>query len=247
MLGFEHWTPSDDREHLLVSLLIPVAVLGAAAWTNYHVGFNGADLRLSASILLLVVFVLALFVQAYGWAQFTRARFPLLLLFLAVPLPAGLILALVTALQHGSADAAYGLFRLFRVPVVRSGLVFSFSNLEIEVAQECSGIRSSTILLVTTLVLAYLFLRSGWTRAVAVIATVPVAVAKNGVRIFTLSVLGEYVSTSWLEGSLHHQGGFVFFALGMGLLILLIGLLRKAEQKKETCSPGPLTAGSRNR
>ena len=140
---------------------------------------------------------------------------------------------LVTGLQRGSAEVAYALFRLFQVPVVRDALVFSFYNLEIEVTRECSGIRSSTILFVTTLVLANLLLKSNWSMTIAVICSLPVAVAKNGVRIFVLSLLGEYVSPGWLEGSLHQRGGVVFFAIGMAMVLLVIWLLRRAEEQRK--------------
>jgi exosortase/archaeosortase family protein len=84
-------------------------------------------------------------------------------------------------------------------------------------------------LFVTTLVLAQLYLRSTWNRVIAVLCSLPIAVAKNGIRIFTLSVLGEYVSTDWLEGSLHRKGGFIFFALGMAMVIVVIWCLRRRE------------------
>jgi exosortase len=147
-----------------------------------------------------VIVILALFVHIYGWESFSGVRFPLLFLLLAVPLPGQAMDWLVLALQHRSADAAYQLFRLFRIPVVREGLVFSFSRLQIEVAKECSGIRSTTILLVTALVLAHLILRSLWSRVLVAMSSLFIGVAKNGLRIFILSVLGEYVSTSWLDG-----------------------------------------------
>ena len=219
-----------ERSWTRSSQLVTATVLVVAAWRNYRAAFSGAGIRLSVAILFFVLFVLWVFVQVYGRLEFRRAPFPLLLLFLAVPLPGRVVSELVAWLQWGSADAAYALFRLFRIPVVRSGLVFSFSNLEIEVAQECSGIRSSTVLLVTTLVLAYMFLRSSWNRMIAVIAAMPIAVIKNGVRIFTLSVLGEYVSTDWLESPLHHQGGFIFFALGLALVIAVVALLGRTER-----------------
>jgi exosortase len=228
----EFGRPRVEQQWSFPSVLLIATVLAAAAWGNYRAAFSGAGTRLSCAILCFTLSVLCVFVQVYGWQAFRRAPFPLLLLFLAVPLPSEVVSKLVAWLQWGSADVVYALFRLFRVPVVRNGLVFSLSNLEIEVAQECSSIRSSTILIVTTVVLAYLFLRSGWTRAIAVLAALPISVLKNGVRIFTLSVLGEYVSTSWLEGSLHHQGGFVFLALGLALIIVVIALLRMGEVQR---------------
>lgn len=229
LLCFERWAPPAEPKWSLTAASLLLGIIAAGLWLNRQIVVGLADLRLSLSMLLLLVLVLTLFVQIYGWDLAVRMRFPLLFLLLAVPLPKPATGWLVVALQHGSADAAYALFRLFHVPVVREGLLFSFSKIEIEVAQECSGIRSSTILAITTLVLAQLFLKSPANRALVVLWALLVGVVKNGFRIFTLSLLGEYVSTSILDGPLHHQGGPVFFFLGLVLVVVPIWLLRKKE------------------
>jgi exosortase len=224
----ERW-PAPESNRSVLAIGIGLCAITAGVWLNWHIDDHGPSARLSLSILCLAAFILAAFFSVYGRSLFVRKRFPLLLLFLAVPLPQGVVNSLVTALQYGSADAAGILFRILHVPVAREGLLFSFSNLDIEVAKECSGIRSSTVLFVTTLVLAQIYLKSPWNRIIAVICSLPIAIAKNGVRIFTLSVLGEYVSTNWLEGSLHRKGGFIFFALGMAMVIAVIWFLRRRE------------------
>lgn len=229
LLCLEHWDLPAEPKFSAMPLCALLATLATAAWLNRLPTIETGNILFSFNIFLLVVFVLALFIVVYGWKFAARMRFPLLLLLLAVPLPNQAVSWLVTALQHGSADAADVLFRLFRVPVVREGLVFSFSKIEIEVAQECSGIRSSTILVITTLVLAQLFLRSGVNRTLVVLWALFVGVAKNGFRIFTLSLLGEYVSINILDGPLHHHGGPVFFTIGLALIIAAIWLLRKKE------------------
>jgi exosortase len=210
--------------------------LALAGWWNYETDFSTGEYRLTIGVLAWVLFILAVFVLSYGGEAFSRLRFPLLLLLLGVPLPSRVVSVLVTVLQRSSADCASGLFHLFGIPVARNGLVFSFSNLEIEVARECSGIRSSTVLVVTALVLAQLFLRSAWSKTLVVICSLPIGVVKNGVRIFTLSVLGEYVSTDWLEGSLHRKGGVVFFALGLALVLAVIWLMRLVENQRKSGS-----------
>jgi exosortase len=207
-----------------------LALLGAA-WFNFRVPFRGGDSSLAISIFLWISFLLAAFVYTCGWETFSRQRFPWMFSLLAVPPPDRVIDTLTIALQWSSADAAYLLFRLFHIPVVRDGLVFSFSRIDIEVARECSSIRSSTILFVTTLVLAQLFLKSTRGKWIVVLLSLPVAVVKNGVRIFTLSLLAEYVSTSWLDGWFHHQGGFIFLALGLGIMLTLIWLMGRAEAR----------------
>lgn len=232
LLCLERWPLPTREDWSLPALCVAFPVLAAAGWLNFRTPFRGGDSSLTISILLWIAFILAMFAHLYGRKGFSRLRFPFLFSLLAVPLPDRAISWLITALQWGSADAAYLLYRLFRVPVVRDGLVFSFSNIDIEVARECSGIRSSTILFVTTLVIAQLFLKSGWSKWIAVLVSLPVAILKNGVRIFTLSVLAEYVSTTWLDSWFHHQGGFIFLALGLAMMLVLIWLLLRIENRQ---------------
>ncbi len=81
-------------------------------------------------------------------------------------------------------------------------IVVSIPGLDIEVAQECSSIRSSLMLVVTTMVLAHLFLRSWWRKVLLIAVAIPLSVAKNGFRIFTIGELGTRVDPSFLSGRL---------------------------------------------
>jgi exosortase len=133
-----------------------------------------------------------------------------------------------TWLAARSADVTYAALLLLGVPVVREGAVFLLPNgVAIEIAQECSGIRSSMVLLGVGVVAGQMFLRSWWTRAALLALIVPLAIIKNGIRIVTLSLLAVYVDPGFLDGWLHHQGGSVFFAVTLVLLGgILLGLRR---------------------
>ena len=56
-------------------------------------------------------------------------------------------------------------------------------------------------------------------------------VLKNGVRIFTLTLLASYVDPGFLYGRLHREGGVVFFLLGLLLLAPLLWVLQRSEKK----------------
>jgi exosortase len=208
------------------SIVPAYAVLVAAGFALSH------SSNTSLSIFLFVAACIAAFSACYGRAAGRKALFPLLLLFAAVPLPPSWLARAIWFLQQGSATATEWLFSLAHIPFVRQGLVFSLPTLDIEIARECSGIRSSLVLLVCGLVVAHLFLKSFWTQAVLAVAVVPITIAKNGLRIFTLSTLGMYVDASFLTGRLHRNGGIFFFALSFAALLGLIWLLRKTEHRK---------------
>jgi len=180
-------------------------------------------------VLGLVILWIASFVFFYGVPAFRTARFPLLFLFLLLPFPDFLVERAVALLQQGSAFVAFSLFKALSVPVMREGLVFHVPTLDLEVTKECSGIRSSVILLVTTLLAGEFVLRSLWRKMVLVLCVIPIVVLKNGLRIVTISLLTIYVNRGFLHGWLHQSGGVVFYILGLLSLLPILNLLKRGE------------------
>src|SRR5204863_103315 len=80
-------------------------------------------------------------------------------------------------------------FNLTGTPVLRHGVVFQLPGITIEVAQECSGIRSSWVLFITSLVASHMFLKSPWRRAILVAFVIPLGVIRNGFRILVIGLL----------------------------------------------------------
>jgi exosortase len=130
-------------------------------------------------------------------------------------------------------------FDVLGVPVLQEGFVFHLAHFTIEVAKECSGIRSSLALLILALVVGYLFLRTPWKRLLLVIAGLLIMIVKNGVRIATLTILAEYVDPGFLYGRLHREGGVVFFLLGLLLLLPVLWLLQRGEKPAGTIESSP--------
>jgi exosortase len=192
------------------------------------------DIRLSVAMVALVIFWIAAFALSFGARAARSMQFPLAFLFWMVPLPSFLLMRIIQALQQGSAIAAGLLFSACAVPISRHGVVLSIPGLNLEVARECSSIRSSLMLLITTMVLAHVLLRSVFRRAAVVAIAVPLSVAKNGLRIFTLGMLGTRVDPSFLTGRLHHEGGGVFFLIALLLIALLVWVLHRAEESAST-------------
>ena len=184
---------------------------------------------LAIAIFSVVVICVGGFVLCYGCRAFRAGLFPLLFLFLMVPIPDFLLNRAIFWLQTGSAEVSYAVFELLGVPVYRTGFIFALPGLTIEVARECSGIRSTLALLIMSLLAGHLFLRSAWTKAVLTLATLPLLIVKNGIRIVTLSLLSIYVDPSFLTGSLHRDGGILFFLLALIILTPVLRLLQKSE------------------
>jgi exosortase len=189
------------------------------------------DVHLTMNMLAVVLWWIGSFVFCFGTRISVGLLFPLGFLFCLVPLPEVALDRTVVFLQRESAYATQWLFIATGVPVIRNGMFISIPGVTVEVARECSSIRSSLMLLVTSMVLAHLFLRSFWRKTIVVLAAIPLSVAKNAIRIFTLSMLGVHVDVGFLHGSLHQKGGVVFFIVALLIVLLLLWLLGRGEDK----------------
>ncbi|MFY9948389.1 MAG: exosortase/archaeosortase family protein, partial [Candidatus Sulfotelmatobacter sp.] len=221
------------RSRLTLSLgtILMVLTLAVAVALRLGVVHLHPDERLSLNMLALVLWWIAAFVFSFGFSAFERAIFPLCFLFWLVPIPQALLDPIVRLLQEGSAISADLIFAIAGVPVVREGTIITIPGLAIEVARECSSIRSSLMLVVTTMVLAQMLLRSPWRKALVIAVAIPLSIVKNGLRIFVLGMLGTRVDPSYLTGRLHHQGGIIYFLIALGAIFLCLWIARRGDEK----------------
>jgi exosortase len=210
---------------LFVAICVGLFASLSSRWLSFDLGTSGY-------ILALVMLWMAGFALLFGRTAWRAASFPLLFLLLMVPVPKVLLEGFIYQLQSGSAWITGAFFDLVGVPALREGFVFHLPTINIEVAHECSGIRSSMALLILALVAAHFNLKSLWSKGLFVICGLFIMILKNGIRIATLTLLALYVNPSFLSGRLHHQGGIVFFLVGLLLLLPVLSLLREGESRK---------------
>jgi len=203
--------------------------------------------ELSLVTLAIVMIWISGFIFCYGTHAFAMGRLPLLFLLLLVPIPDIVIEKIILFLQAGSASVAYGLLRLFSVPVFKQGFILRLPTLDIEVAKQCSGIRSSLALLITALVVGEFVLLAVWRKALLVLSIIPVLILKNGVRIVAVALLSIYVNRGFLHGWLHTSGGILFYLLGLAILVPLVAGLRKSEARSDTARSTISTLANRDR
>ena len=222
------------KVNYLYSLGIPVLLIGIAIFLGGTLWSASLDKNNYASVIALsvVIFMNGAFVLFYGMQSYKAALFPLLFLIFIVPIPTVLMDNIIYFLQVGSTEITNLLFLASGVPFMRDGFVFHLSNLSVEVAKQCSGIRSSMAIFIVALLAGYLFLKTYWKRVVLVICAVLIAMFKNGIRIITLSLLGNYVDPRILQSSLHREGGTPFFILALLLLAPILFFLRRSERIK---------------
>jgi exosortase C (VPDSG-CTERM-specific) len=164
-----------------------------------------------------------------GGETFRAMRFPLCFLVFVVPFPTLVQNGLESFLQRGSALAAYGMYQLSGTPVFYHDLNFQLPGFALQVAPECSGIHSSLVLFLTSLVAGHLFLRSPWKRGILALAVLPLGLVRNGFRIFAIGQLCIHIGPQMIHSVFHRDGGPIFFALSLVPFFLLLILLRRSE------------------
>jgi exosortase len=212
---------------------IPVLLLGIALFLGGFLWGAPLDQNNYASLIAFSIFIFinGAFILLYGMQAYRTALFPLLFLIFTVPIPTALMDNIIYYLQVGSTEFTNLLFLASGVPFVRDGFVFHLPNISVEVAKQCSGIRSGMAIFIVAVLAGYMFLKSYWKIIFLVVCAVLIAMLKNGIRILTLSLLGNYVDPRILESSLHREGGIPFFIVALLLLAPILFFLRRSEKK----------------
>jgi exosortase C (VPDSG-CTERM-specific) len=229
-----------QRKHLPVAYgsSIPGAVIlcvAAIAALAAGIGWRGS-LSVNDELALMALAYVSLIGAGgflfLGSKWMAAAAFPVAFLVFLVPLPDAAVDWLEKASMLASADAAAMYFRLAGTPHVRQGTVFELPGIVLQVAQECSGIRSSWVLFITSLLASHVFLKTKWRRLVLVAFVIPLGILRNGFRILVIGLLCVHIGPHMVDSVIHHRGGPLFFALSLIPLFLLLWWLRHREQRQ---------------
>jgi exosortase C (VPDSG-CTERM-specific) len=157
--------------------------------------------------------------------------FPVAFLIFLVPLPDAAVDWLEKASMLASAEAAALFFNISGVALVRHETVFELPGIVLRVAQECSGIHSSWVLFITSLLASHVFLKTRWRKIALVAFVIPLGVLRNGFRILVIGLLCVNIGPHMVDSPIHHNGGPLFFALSLVPFSLLLWWLRRREQR----------------
>jgi exosortase len=204
-------------------------VITAIAMSTLVVGQLGAELFLSrSSLLILLAGVIVLFC---GWAYFRAVLFPWAFLILMIPIPAIVFNQITFPLQLLASRMAGRILPVLGVPVLREGNVINLPAMALEVAEACSGIRSLMSLVALAIIYGYLMEKRIWVRWILALASVPIAVAANSVRIIGTGLLVQYWDPDKAEGYFHASWGWIIFVISLLMLYALHGLINLGLRK----------------
>ncbi len=210
------------RETLLSTKVTPswsgIAVV-ALGLLVLLLGVYGSELFLSR--VSLVILMAGLVLSFAGWEFLRELRFALLVLLLAIPIPAILFNQITFPLQILASKLASALLPLFGVPVLREGNVIVLPLMRLEVAEACSGIRSLMSLFTLAIFYGYFMEPSIWRRIALALASIPIAIAANAVRILGTGLCVQYWNPDKAVGFFHEFSGWVIFLVSLTCLYVL--------------------------
>jgi exosortase len=222
--GFVVW---QERERLLRLDPQPSwsgLIILALGLLELVIGQMGAELFLARSSLLLLL--AGLVVLFFGWKTFRALLFPWAFLLLMIPIPNIIFNQITFPLQLLASKVSAAVLPLFGVPVLLDGNVINLASQSLEVAEACSGIRSLMSLVTLAVIYGYLMEKRVWVRWILALASVPIAVAANSVRIIGTGLLVQYWSSDAAEGFFHASWGWIIFVISLLMLYALHALIR---------------------
>ena len=182
-------------------------------------GVYGAELFLSR--VSLVILLAGLVLCFGGWELLKELRFVLLVLLLAIPIPSILFNEITLPLQFLASKLASALLPLFGVPVLREGNIIELPAMKLEVAEACSGIRSLMSLFTLSIFYGYFLEKSNLRRTFLALASIPIAIAANAVRILGTGLCVQYWDPDKAMGFFHEFSGWVMFLVSLGCLFIV--------------------------
>lgn len=176
------------------------------------------SLGISLGCLLLIVAML----QSYaGGAAVRHFLFPLLFVFVAVPLPQIIWNPIILGLQNLVTMVNVELLNIVGIPAVRHGSVIQLPNCLVGVDEACSGVRSLQSSVMASLFISDVSLRGKRHKNTLVVMGVLLALVGNMVRAFYLS----WTAFRYGEERLHQ----VHDSAGWGILLFTsVGLVLAA-------------------
>lgn len=194
---------------------LPIVIWGGC---QLMLGTIGVELFTTRTALIITIVGTVLLLG--GSHVLRKLAFPIFLLIFMVPIPAVIYNQITFPLQIIATRLADNALDILNVPVLRDGNILTLPNQTLSVVEACSGIRSLLSLTFLSLVYGYFFERKRWIRVVLFLATIPIAIIANGMRVTVTGILTQF-KPELAEGFFHESTGWVIFMIALGILILL--------------------------
>ncbi len=182
-------------------------------------GTLGAETFLTRTSIIGTVAGTIVFV--YGWRHLRELAFPVAFLLLMIPIPAIIFNRVTIPLQLLASRAGELTLDALRIPVLREGNLIVLADVTLHVAEACSGIRSLMTLFTIGVIYGYFCEPRLWARLLLAVATVPIAIVANGLRVSGTGVAAHFYGPKAADGFFHTFSGLLVFVAATAMLVLL--------------------------
>ena len=163
-----------------------------------------------------------------GYSMLRWAGPPLAFMVFMFPLPSVLQNSVLLWLQKLAAIASTWTLQLIGIPALREGSKIAIDQLDLDVADACSGLRMSTIFGAMSVALAMMIDRPWWDRLAILVSAIPVALFTNVIRITITALLYlAFPESEAVKHAVHDWAGLAMMPIAMGILWLELQLLHK--------------------
>jgi exosortase len=188
----------------------------------------GAELFTARLAFVIAIVGSVLFVSGKQWLKILS--FPLILLLFMIPIPQILYARLTLSLQMLASELGETLIGWMGIPVIRTGNLLQLPSQTLDIADACSGIRSLLSLAFLSLVYAYFADKRPWMRWALLVATIPIAIGANAIRVALTGLLSE-IDTKLAQGTYHEMEGYVVFVVALAALLITHKLINIVASK----------------
>lgn len=217
--------------------LMGIAVILGALVTLVF-GILGSELFLTRISMVGVLAGAVLFV--FGRDHLRILSFPLAFLLLMIPIPAIIFNQIAFPLQLIASAFGEQVLSGLNVPVFREGNIIVLPHATLEVAEACSGIRSLISLLTLGIVYGHFADPRATVRTVLVVATVPIAIVANGLRVAGTGLAAHLIGREAADGFFHTFSGWMVFVAAFILLAAVQTVVARIASLSQ--SPAPVRA-----
>lgn len=146
--------------------------------------------------------------------------FPLIFLFLTLPIPLAFTGPLHLVLRKLATTASTYLVPLFGIPLYSEGTTLHIPNGTLQVADACSGFSTLYATVAIALLVAY-FCKDNKRRMLVLLLAAPIAIGANIIRVVFLTLLVSWQGIDILGTHWHTTSGMFTFALALPLVFWL--------------------------
>jgi exosortase len=189
----------------------------------------------SAERMSLVLTVAALVLLLFGWKLFWKVSSVLAFLFLMLPLPNRVQMAVTLPLQDWATSSAVFCLETLGYEVAREGNIINLDGTRVAVVEACNGLRMITAFFMISGMVVLLMQRRWWEKLAVLTSAVPIALICNTLRLVITAIAFTKINSQRWEGAFHDYGGLAMMPLALGIVVLELWLLSNliTESKKE--------------